>query len=565
MQRKYVAASVALVVTGAAIGAIYTFLPGGLTLLHRGAEHDLVDAGAIPPSRTDAPRVLVLALDGVDRKLLYPMIRNGELPELGRLLGGDAPKLPHARFDESILSTLPSSTLAAWATVFTGTPPAVHGVAGNEYFVRKERRLAAPAPVSILDPSPVTLTYSDGYANKLLSVPTIYQQLRERDPSANAWVSMSQFHAGAEKLLFASAPVILGAVAGALKGALDVDRSMQKTPYAALDNEVVDNVIEALRGSPQAPRLLTVYLTGTDYVAHGSEGGPDENRMRFLVEVTDPAVGRLRAALEEADRGAPRWTVVVSDHGHTEVLHDERHALSTEDADDPPAVVRAAGYRLRPFTLETKPDADFQAVMAYGGALAYVYVADRSTCAAPGSVCDFSKPARYREDIVPLAQAFSDASDSGKTAPSMKDSLDLVLVRTAQPEGKQPFQVYLGHGKSEPLETTLQRIPHARYVRFAERLRELGVGPNGDHAGDIVLLARNGNEDDVQRRFYFASLYRSWHGSPSKSDSEISFIVSHPEQDTAAIDRRVRAVCGERMQQQDVGNLTVDLVSPRAH
>lgn len=562
MNRKLAIRAAILLVFAAMALTVRACLPGGLTLIGRGAEHALEDAGALPPSRTDAPRVLLLALDGVDRGILYPMVRDGSLPELAKLLNAeDGRRFEHAHFDEQILSTLPSSTLAAWATIFTGSAPAVHGVAGNEYFVRSERRLAAPAPVSILDPAPITLTYSDGYANSLLDVPTVYEQLRARDPSANAWVSMSQFHAGAEKLLFASAPALLGAVSGMLEGALDEARSMQKTPYAALDNEVVDNVVAALEASAQAPRVLTVYLTGTDYVAHGSEGGPDANRRAFLRDVTDPAIGRLRRALERADRGAPRWTLVVSDHGHTEVLHDETHALSTHEEDDPPAVVRAAGYRLRPFTLETAKDADFQAVLAYGGALAYVYVADRSGCVEKGTVCDFTKPPRYREDVVPLAQAFFEADRDGVAAPSMKGALDMILVRTA-PESTEPFQVYLGDGKTEALESVLRRAPRRHYVKFVERLRELTVGAHGDHAGDILLLARNGDEDDVSRRYYFAGLYRSWHGSPSRSDSEISCIVSHPTLSNAAIAARVRNAFGDRAQQQDIGKLLVDLALP---
>ena len=41
-----------------------------------------------PPNDPSKPGILLLALDGVDRKLLYQMLRAGELPALEALLGG---------------------------------------------------------------------------------------------------------------------------------------------------------------------------------------------------------------------------------------------------------------------------------------------------------------------------------------------------------------------------------------------------------------------------------------------------------------------------------------------
>jgi hypothetical protein len=58
-----------------------------------------------------------------------------------------------------------------------------------------------------------------------------------------------------------------------------------------------------------------------------------------------------------------------------------------------------------------------------------------------------------------------------------------------------------------------------------------------------VLVARNGDEPRVEDRYYFAGLYRSWHGSPSRQDSEVPFIVAHPRRTAgqlrAIVDRAV--------------------------
>src|SRR5678815_5605884 len=62
-------------------------------------------AGARPNAPETQP-LLVLALDGVSRDLLYDMLRGGKLPKLATLLGGD--RFEHAYFDDTLLSTLPS-------------------------------------------------------------------------------------------------------------------------------------------------------------------------------------------------------------------------------------------------------------------------------------------------------------------------------------------------------------------------------------------------------------------------------------------------------------------------
>ena len=138
-------------------------------LLWHGGARDLREAHPEVPVPEGAPTVLLLALDGVPRAVLYEALRGGRMPELAALLGGDG--LSHAYLDETMLSTLPSSTLAAWATIFTGEPPAQHGVVGNEYFVRDTRTFAAPGPVSLTTIEPVLLTYADSYADDLLAVP----------------------------------------------------------------------------------------------------------------------------------------------------------------------------------------------------------------------------------------------------------------------------------------------------------------------------------------------------------------------------------------------------------
>lgn len=515
--------------------------------------------------RPGEPTVLLVALDGVGRTVLYDMLETGELPELHALLGGgEGVDLPHAYLDRTLLSTLPSSTLAAWSTVFTGQPPAVHGVAGNEYFMRETRRLAAPAPVSIVSMDPTAQAFTDDYVNRLLAVPTIYEEMHARHPSFSAWVSLSQVFRGADRLLLTQPSLAIEAFGAMLAGAVGDDANLML--FRHLDGEAIGTVVEQLDQRPSPPRMLTVYLTGTDLYEHSAVSGPEVAVRRYLREVIDPLLGRLRRALAAHHTLEDRYVIVVSDHGHTAVMHDDAHALTAGDGpDEPPAVVRGAGFRLRPFQLEVADTADFDAVLAYGGATAFAYVADRSTCPTAATRCDWSRPARYEEDTLPLAEAFFRANAEGLHAPGMRGTLDMILVRHARPLGQDalPFDVYLGGGHVEPLAAHLAAHPRTAYVALEARLRDLAAGPMGHHAGDILLLARNGNEPSVENRYYFAaSLYHSWHGSPSRADSEIPLIVAQPSQTTTALARRVRAALGAEPRQSDLARLIESLLYP---
>ncbi len=66
------------------------------------------------------PRVLVIGWDGADWRLLRPLMAQGHLPQLARLLTRAA----HG----DLMSTVPPITAAAWTSFITGRWPANHGV-----------------------------------------------------------------------------------------------------------------------------------------------------------------------------------------------------------------------------------------------------------------------------------------------------------------------------------------------------------------------------------------------------------------------------------------------------
>lgn len=533
-------------------------------LVATGSSRELIERSDDSPARSpQLPGLLILAIDGVNRSLLYDMLRSGELPAASVLLGGAADgRFPHAYFDESMLATLPSTTIPAWVTAITGVPPAVHGISGNEFFIREQRRLAAPIPVSFDNSSPVLQTYTADYVNELVRQPTVYEQMRARDPHVLIWVAMHQLYTGADRLVLTRRTVLVDAFEAYVQKEVSelADQKESRAVFEKLDGEVIENVVSALDDGP-IPDVLTIYVSGTDLFAHVAEVGPDPARREYLREVLDPLLEQLAKALAACGALEDRYVVVTSDHGHTEVPRDEQHALGAHRNRSAVALMRAAGFRPRPFVLDTATDDDFQAVFASGGAMAYVYVADRSTCPLQGDVCDWSHPPRFREDVLELAEAFHQSNRHGASAPALRGTIDLILTRKPRPhrDDDLPFQVYVGNYELEPLGEHLRDHPHRSYVDFEARMEELAAGPLGERAGDIMLVAHNGDREDRSERYYFAAPYHSWHGSPSRGDSEIPFIVAHSRQSEAAIRRVVRSALGKNPHQQRVTDVLLAL------
>ena len=77
--------------------------------------------------------------------------------------------------------------------------------------------------------------------------------------------------------------------------------------------------------------------------------------------------------------------------------------------------------------------------------------------------------------------------------------------------------------------------------------------------GIPLVLAHNGDRDTPEERYYFAEPYRSWHGSPSKQDSEIPLIVAHPQHSAAEIKAWVVPILGEHPLQRKIADLILAL------
>jgi hypothetical protein len=502
------------------------------------------------------PRVLLLALDGVGEDEMLNAIRSGAMPRLGAALGLAADgSFAEAWAVPGVLSVLPSTTLASWTSVFTGEAPARSGVPGNEWYDRVERRFYAPAPVTIEDSEQAVQVYTDGLLNAAIAVPTLYERADVR-----SYVALSQIHRGADVLLLPSLTDVGDLASAAAAGIADPGETVEQEAYSRLDLAAVDRLLETMEQRGVAD-LQVVYFPGVDLYTHVAEHALSD-QLRYLSDVLDPAIGRILDAYRRAGGLDSTWLVLVSDHGHTPVLADDRHALGTGGEDEPPTLLERVGFRMRPFELELDDDErDYQATVAYQGAMAYVYLADRSTCAVPRRICDWSRPPRLEEDVLEVVRAFDAANRSGALVPGLRGTLDLILAREPRPanEDARPFEVWDGDGLV-PIADYLLRHPRPDLLDFAARMDGLAAGPYGHRAGDVLLLARSGTERQIEDRYYFSSIYRSWHGSPTAQDSRIPLIVGRPGTSAESVQAAVTAAVGTSPSQLDVMRLVLRLL-----
>jgi hypothetical protein len=552
----WVAGAAAVLVAGAVAYLLLARPPAAemLGLVAGGGERVLREPMRPPGG---GPRVLVFALDGVGDEELLATVRGGRAPVFAALLGAE--REPRV-FDRGyavpgVLSILPSTTMAAWASLFTGAGAAHTGIPGNEWFAREEMRYYAPAPVSVEGHEHALEAYTDDLLGRVLAVPTVYERADVR-----SYVSLSQIHRGADLLIVPGADAFADLVAIGARGLADTDETIGQEAYSELDRTAIDHVADAIAEHGVAD-LQIVYFPGVDLYTHVAENALETQRS-YIAEVIDPAIGRVLELYRNAGAFDDTYVLFVADHGHTPVLNDDRHALEAEGDDEPVAVLEQAGFRMRPLSVELDDDERaFQATVAFQGAFAYVYLADRSTCAEEGAVCDWSRGPRMDEDVLPVVRAFDAANRTGAGVPELQGTLDLILARQPRPptEDALPFQVWDGDALID-IGDYLARNPRPDLLQFERRMHALAAGPYGHRAGDVMLLARSGAQRPIEDRFYFSGRYRSWHGSPDSQDSHIPLLIAHGREDGRALRARVEAAVGAEPMQEDIAALIVTLL-----
>ena len=495
-------------------------------------------------------RVLVIALDGVGEERLTQALAAGDLPRLAALMGADQGDglREHGYIANAVPAVFPSETAVGWAAVFTGTPPAESGVTGNEWFDRDSLATFAPVPLSVGTIEQTLKIWSDSLFSQVIQTPTLFERADVR-----SHVSMGFVYRGADLLT----PPDLNDFGDLIEGAVSAIFGGRDEIYEELDDDTVEGVARGIE-KYGLPDLQIAYFPGVDLVAHGAGAQAQYDYMRDQI---DPSIGEILDLYRE--RGALESTtvVVVSDHGHTETLADDRHSLDAGGRDEPPALLDSLGYRLRDFSISSD-SSDANVVMIYDEAVAMLYLANGTAC-APGQVpCDWSLAPRLEEDVLPLARAFRDASDADTSAVGgLSGVVDVVLARASDPSGRTspPFRV-LHDDRLVPVADWLRQQGRTDLVDFDRRVRWLTDGPIGHRAGDILVMARSGSDRPIEERFYFGSPRNSAHGGASASESHISFAVARRGVSGAALRDQVRAAVGDDPTQLSVLPLILSLL-----
>src|SRR5574337_1289603 len=476
-----------------------------------------------PPPATHGPRVIIFALDGAGHDQLMQSIGSGKAPHMAAVLGEGkgAGLFEHAYAAPHALSILPSDTIADWAAIFTGSPPAWNGVAGDEWFDRETATFHAPVPISLEDTADVTKVVNDDLIGKILKSPTLYNLLGKR-----SHVSLLPVHHDATLYTTVATSSLTDLITSLIKGILEGENPL-KSLGAALDLDSVQKLTEAIN-EHGVPDLQVVYFPGIDIFTHRSKD-PLNSQARYLETVIDKAVGQVLETYQRKGALIGTYVIFISDHAQIRTLNDKRHKLGTDDENSPFGLVAKRGFRVRrPLMTLGDLDKDYQAVLAYQGFMAYVYLADRSTCPKEHAPCDWKKPPRFKEDVLPLVTAFDRANRTGRPIPQLKGTLDLIFAREPAPGGQntRPYEIFDGR-RLVPIRDYLTKHPRPDLVRLEERMNWLSAGPYGNRAGDILLLARACNNLPLRGRYYFAALtHYTWHGSACEGDGHIPFILA---------------------------------------
>jgi hypothetical protein len=418
-----------------------------------------------PPTSPSGPRLIIFALDGTPPDQLMQAIRSGGAPNLAGLLGKETRQglFEHGYSAPRAWSVLPSSTIAAWAAIFTGAPPAANGVTGDEWFDRETATFYAPVPVSVLDTVDVSKVVSDDLIGKTLKTPTLYELAQKK-----AYVSLLSVHRGATLYTTVSPASFTDFLSFLIKGTLrGIDP--EKSFAAALDSSATQKLIEVI-DTNGVPDLQVVYFPGIDIFTHYSEN-PLVGQVRYPGRVTDKNIGDVLEAYRKKDALKDTYVIVISDHGQIPTLYEDRQELATDEKKSPFAVLKRTGFRVRrPLVTLPTVDPTFQAVFAYQGFMAYVYLADRSTCEQEHQTCDWVKPPRFNEDVLPALRAFDKANRSGALVSDLKGTIDLIFSREPTPLNRaaKPFQVFDGR-KLVPVGEYLRRNPRPDLIDLERR------------------------------------------------------------------------------------------------
>lgn len=247
-----------------------------------------LDRGNLGFELPDTP-VLVLFVDGIQKRTFERMLGDGELPLIRRYMIDRAVRV------ENAVSDVPSVTYANAATMVTGQFPGHHGIFANRWFDRDlltSRNYETAATMS--------------QVNDDLDAPTIFEILSGKVTAA---VGM-QINRGAHLrfVTTASDGGLPAGIAWTLGEHAHVDAMMAGT---------LGKVAAESRILGRWPDFTLVYFPAVDAIGHSA--GPDSEAYRQTLRSLDGALGGALRTLDGAGLLERMTVVLASEHGHVAV------------------------------------------------------------------------------------------------------------------------------------------------------------------------------------------------------------------------------------------------------
>jgi predicted AlkP superfamily pyrophosphatase or phosphodiesterase len=464
--------------------------------------------------------VLMFIIDGCRADTLYVAIDSGAMPNLKRLME----EVGFARYDNCITS-FPSVTISTHSSIITGAYPGLHGIVGNDWFIRKQWGLFPDAQQSkrkefykvtreyvkmsfdYSDPGLANLTgkYFEIANNDLYNVKTIYEAVQSMEPrssgkpSSVAIYEMITRGAGKKEPIFIDD--LTGAAGGRILGLFNAVRKIfTRKEYLACDDkgldrsafgELTENIDGAKNGGIP---LSVVWLPGLDGFSHKNGASKQKEYFRkgdvftnLFAGNMDNEFGKLRSFLKKNGLLDDVLIIITADHGQYDC--GQTHYVSNEqiyrELKNNPSIVQ--GEKL-PVTSDGKIDENCKdaSIVAIGnGGACYLYIK---------SAMGWNSP--------------PDQNRLGQLLPFFEnlEATDKMFVRS--PDGKT-FRLW-SKGNYSPISS----LDPDRYPLAEERVNNLGITLR---SGDIILSAKKG--------YYFAGKKMNGeHGTLGLEDSRVPLV-----------------------------------------
>lgn len=432
--------------------------------------------------------LLLLDIDGLRPDVFLQALHNDDIPHLAYLLGGRGLS---RGLQIPALSTMPSATFCAQASLFTGMHPREHGIPGNQYLNRFRPRVFGFDVGEFGAVADALRVFTDGLAAKEIQVPTLYEKAAERGLTsvvaghmygrgANTWIRPSFWRLGL--MTKGKAPLYVKAEEN--------------------DGYVVHKLCQHIRQNG-LPDITTLYFLGIDHNSH--HHGP-QAQYNYLVNHVDRLVGELWAVLTQYAPPDSFFVSIFSDHGQIEVPEAAEHTLSLREM---LPLLSTAGRRVYRSPLMRLNQTDLFVGHNGGSSSLYVRGHGRAWAEAP----------HFEGDVLPLAERFWQAN-AGHFSAQFQDAITAVLVRDVAHHGwRASYEALTPTGDLWPLRDWFAQHPEHHFIDAANRLDNMA----GPLAPDILLVS------NYERGYYFGTPEAGTHGGLHTADSAATLFLGWPQ------------------------------------